>query len=140
MIAGTVPLWYSGKVTRSGQRFLTTGGKLSNATRRKLGLPVGKPVEGYSWPDEKVIAYLVVHFTSHDRLCFLTSDLNSMPLGVRVLLETEVAPALEQLADQRLGLLVLAKTPRTNLTDYASAVENHLIGNGVSAGFCWKEF
>jgi hypothetical protein len=130
----SIPLWYAQRKTKDGQKFSVLG----NSVSKSLLMPdIGRTVPGASWPDEGVVALLVVNFLKADRVCLLTQNTKRDRNGLRDILESEVARALSEL--RQLGLLVLAQKPGSKLKEYAAAVRAQLSSFGVPAGFQWKE-
>jgi hypothetical protein len=136
LMSQSVPLWYQQRVTTRGERFIVQGSSLSPSP---LLADVGRAIRGSSWPDEGVVAMMVAHFSTTDRLCLLTQNTKNDRDGLWRIMHEEIRPALESLDYRSLSLLVLAHdTMTTSLASYAALVEDRLVREGVSAGFRWE--
>lgn len=135
IVSMATPLWWQFRVKRDGTRisFLGTPNRV-----RPLNLDLGRHARGTSCPDEVVVAQLVAYFLNNDRLCLLTQNTKSDLAGLRWILETEVAPVLEELVPKRLGLLALVQKPGSRLEEYCALVERRLTTEEIQAGFRWE--
>jgi len=132
----SIPLWYQERKLISGQTFSTSGGEA-------IDHPAFSPstgIQGYSWPDEQVVALMATEFLSHDRLCILTQNKKRNRDGLRWILEKEVAPALQEPDLRRLGLLVLCHhlPSQCSVEAYCHAVEAELRHSVIEPGYHWK--
>jgi hypothetical protein len=80
----------------------------------------------------------VSYFVTNDRLCLLTQNTRNDAAGLRWILQTEVAPALDALQPKRLGLLALVQKPGSPLSEYCGSVEHWLSTRDVEPGFRWQ--
>ena len=111
-IIKSIGLWYHIWETWSGKKEMIYG---SPSDFLKTIRGISRQLRGQSTPDEEVIALLTSEFLSSDRIVLLTQNKANNRDGLRWILEREVAPALEDMDPKRLGLLVLCRTPKSNL-------------------------
>jgi len=134
-VSQAVPLWYQLRVLSDGSRISAAGG----ATALPLLLPdIGRVERGTFWPDERVVAMLIAHFLTSDKLILLTQNTRNDLHGIRRILQTEVGPTLNELVPMRLGLLALVQKPGTSLSSYCASVEHWIMTKEVDAGFLWQ--
>ncbi len=136
IISLATPLWHTIRETRLGKKICVSGDAIS---RSVFNPDIGKKIQGYSCPDELIVGMMLAHFCTNDRLCLLTQDMNHEKHGVRDILENEVAPVFSELNQNKIGILVLVKTPQTLMMNYVSAVSERLTNRGVGPGFSWEE-
>jgi hypothetical protein len=138
LIAGVAPLWSEPRIRPSGERFHVSGSAAKLVHKMDGGTSRRDPAFP-STADEVIVALLVTHFLSYDRLCLLTADVKRNVDGIWWIAHKEVGPALQQLEPFRLGLLALCQRPGSQRSDYCAAVETRLNTRGLEAGLEWLE-
>jgi hypothetical protein len=136
IVSMATPLWYQSRVLSDGTRINVLGSAISPSS---LTPDTGRPSRpAVSWPDEGVVTQLVTYFLTNDRLCLLTHNTRNDLAGLRRILQTEVAPALDALQPKRLGLLALVQKPGSPLNEYCGSVEHWLATRDVEPGLRWQ--
>jgi hypothetical protein len=133
---GSAELWSQLRLRADGSHSQLTG----RPDKFKEVVPdhdIGKPVQGFSWPDVRVVEAIVVNFLVADRLVVLTANSKNDAGGLRRLLTDHVRPVLEERHSDRFGLLVFMKSGKTPWDAYGARLMERLLSTerAVRPGF-----